>query len=146
MGFLFKVDPILSSYPIGVTHILSPRRSVCLKRLLNLIIRSLPHMTPKERRVPKIIPEFIFLALADRQIMDTKVVVFGFTMYCEDFVVQFVRENECILFVYYLPEASTKKNEKDDEIFHFFKLNFSLICCKDIYNTHLRWYSYTFSC
>lgn len=71
-------------------------------------------MTPEERRVPKIIPEFIFLALADGQIMVTKVVVLGFTMYCEDFVVQLVRENESFFFVYYLSDASTKKNEKDD--------------------------------
>lgn len=95
-GTLGKIDPILSCYPqVRGPIIRFPLRLICIKRYVNLKIRSFPHITPEKRPPPNVIIKIIFCHLANAQNMITKVVVLGSTTHTENFIVQLVLDQEC---------------------------------------------------
>jgi len=115
---LCVIDPILSCYPqVPRPNIRFPLRSVCIKRYVELKIRSFPQITPEKRPPPNIIIKIIFGHLANAQNMITKVVVLRSTTHTKDFIVQLIFDQECT-YSECISDAYTKKNHEDKEILH----------------------------
>lgn len=118
LGILCVIDPILSCYPqVRRPHGCFPLRSVCIKRDVELKIRSFPQITPEKCPLPNIIIKIVFGHLANAQNMITKVVVLRSTTHTEDFIVQLILDQECT-YSDCIPDAYTKKNQEDEEILH----------------------------